>query len=168
MNTNPKVIVYQSFKYKCDADCGPLSSNIQFHETLTSPVLKTKPSESYTVLFNTYKNTHSITCKNHSLNFYQESLKLSPNVMFLRQWILKTPKECRSPDIQSLKKPTYLGKKPAIGWGWWLGGWKNIHALILSPGMAYPLRWNSKSEQVEHKYSQIISKPTIFFNINWI
>jgi len=57
MNTNPKLIVYQPFKYKCDEDCGPLSSNIQFNKTLTSPVLKTKPSESYTVLFTTYKNT---------------------------------------------------------------------------------------------------------------
>jgi len=48
-----------------------------------------------------------------------------------------------------------------------LGG-HNIHALILSPGMAYPLTRNSKSEWVERNYSQIISKPTIFFNINWI
>jgi len=98
MNTNPKLIVYQSFMYKCDEDSGPLSSNIQFHKTLTSPVLKTKPSESYTVL-HTPTKTHGITYKNHSLNFYHESLKLSTNVTFLCQWIFKTPKECKSPDI---------------------------------------------------------------------
>jgi len=60
MNTNPKLIEYQSFKYKCDKDCSPLcSNNIQFNKTLTSPVLKTKPSGSYIVLFTTYKNTAS-------------------------------------------------------------------------------------------------------------
>jgi len=57
------------------------------------------------------------------------------------------------------EKTNLSGKEASNGMG--LGG-HNIHALILSPGMAYPLTWNSKSEWVERKYSQIISKPTIF------